>query len=280
MSDNSFLQKNFFSVTSNIIKHNRLSHAYLIEVDNYDNDFTNVMMFVKMILCNKTYEEILKCDDKIIHLIDSFQYPDISIISSDNSVINKSSIINLQKEFLNKSLYDNKRIYIIKESEKLNLAAANTILKFLEEPEDDIVAILLTDNRYHVLDTILSRCQILSLKDDSLNYVFDDSLLDLLDCILSPNQYFLQYNSLKDTLLKDKSDFLSKLVEIESLLLLYLSDEDRNNIDSGFLVLLKSISYQKIISILSVIENEIPKLNFNVNFKLWMDSFFSNLIGV
>ena len=55
---------------------------------------------------------------------------------------------------------------IIKETEKLNASSANTILKFLEEPEDGIIAILLTDNRYHVLDTILSRCQILSLKEN------------------------------------------------------------------------------------------------------------------
>ena len=52
-----------------------------------------------------------------------------------------------------------------KEADKLNMSSANTILKFLEEPEDDIVAILVANNRYAVIETILSRCQVLSLKN-------------------------------------------------------------------------------------------------------------------
>ena len=50
-------------------------------------------------------------------------------------------------------------LFIIYNAEKLNTSSANTILKFLEEPEENIIAVLTTDNRYQVLDTILSRCQ-------------------------------------------------------------------------------------------------------------------------
>ena len=35
-----------------------------------------------------------------------------------------------------KSLETNKMVYIIHEADKMNTAAANTILKFLEEPEE------------------------------------------------------------------------------------------------------------------------------------------------
>ena len=73
--------------------------------------------------------------------------------------------------------------------------SANTILKFLEEPEDDIIAFLVTDNRYHVIDTILSRCQILTLKDDFFTVEIDDQILDLLDCVMNPNNFFIKYNS-------------------------------------------------------------------------------------
>ena len=34
-----------------------------------------------------------------------------------------------------------------------------------------------------------------------------------------------------------------------------------------------------LINIISVIEDEIQKLNFNVNYKLWLDSMFAKLIG-
>lgn len=50
----------------------------------------------------------------------------------------------------------------------MNKSAANSILKFLEEPEGNIVAILLTDNAYGVLETIRSRCQILRLKESNI----------------------------------------------------------------------------------------------------------------
>ena len=41
----------------------------------------------------------------------------------------------------------------------MNAAAANTLLKFLEEPEGDVTAILLTDSYQSLLPTIQSRCQ-------------------------------------------------------------------------------------------------------------------------
>ena len=52
-------------------------------------------------------------------------------------------------------MLDNKRIYVIKEADKMNLFASNTLLKFLEEPVDDVIAILLTTNRYKIINTVL-----------------------------------------------------------------------------------------------------------------------------
>ena len=63
-------------------------------------------------------------------------------------------------------------MYIIKGAEKLNNASANSILKFLEEPSEGIIAILTTENIHQVLGTIKSRCQLLSLvrvKDEEKN---------------------------------------------------------------------------------------------------------------
>ena len=59
----------------------------------------------------------------------------------------------------------------------MNDYSANTILKFLEEPSSDIIAILLTTNRFNIISTILSRCQFLSIKSN-LDYVVDDNYLD------------------------------------------------------------------------------------------------------
>lgn len=277
MAEKTNIKQNFIHYVDGLIRNNKVSHAYLVEVDNYEEDLDTIYTFIKMILCNLTSEELKTSDNPIISLVDSGNYPDISVISSDTNMINKSLIKDLQKEFSNKSLLDGKRIYIIKEAEKLNGFAANTILKFLEEPEEDIIAFLLTDNRYHVLETILSRCQVLSLKEESFDLEIDDSLIDFLDCVLNPNNFFIKYNYFLNNVFVDKIVMKEHLTLVENVLLAYLDQSLDSNSEAYILISKKD--NREIIRLLSVIEDELPKLDFNVNFKLWMDSLFAKLIG-
>ena len=57
----------------------------------------------------------------------------------------------------------NDRIYIIKDCDKMNKQASNSLLKFLEEPVPGIIAILMTNHIGKLLDTIISRCQLIRL---------------------------------------------------------------------------------------------------------------------
>ena len=277
MEELTTIKENFIQIINGIVKNHKISHAYLVEVNNYEEDLQYVTSFIKMILCDLSYDELKSSDNPIIHLIDSGNFPDIRVVSSDTSVINKSLILDLQKEFNNKSLLDGKRFYIIEEAEKLNGYSANTILKFLEEPEDDIIAFLLTDNRYHVLDTIISRCQVLSLKNDTSTYHYDDQLLDFIDCIIHPKNFFIKYNYYVKEVFLDKNIVKEYLENIENIFITYMEDDSQLNEEIHHL-LCDMDSYQ-LIHILSILEDEIPKLDFNVNFKLWLDSLFSKLIG-
>ena len=69
-------------------------------------------------------------------------YPEIKIIEPDGMWIKKEQLMELQEEFNKTAIEGSKRIYTILECEKLNKQAANSILKFLEEPNDDIIALL------------------------------------------------------------------------------------------------------------------------------------------
>lgn len=273
---NSYSKDRFIKYIDNVIKSKKVSHAYLIEVNNYDEDYNYVLSFIKMILCDLDYSSLENSNNPIIKQVDNGDYPDIYIVSSDTSVINKSLITDLQKDFSNKSLLNNKKIYIIKETEKLNASSANTILKFLEEPADDIIAFLLTDNRYHVIDTILSRCQVLSLIDNDSLLELNDKSLDWLDYILNPKNYFINYNDFMDNLFIDKADLIDNLYVIEKVLVSYL-DKTNNSLEIN--ELLSKYDDVKIINIITILENEIDKLKYNVNIKLWLDSLFSKLIG-
>ena len=100
---------------------------------------------------------------KICDMIDNNDFPELKIIDPEGLIIKKEEIDELQYDFSKKPIYSDKKIYIINNAERLNKSAANSILKFLEEPEQDIVAILVTENIYNMLSTIISRCQIISL---------------------------------------------------------------------------------------------------------------------
>ncbi|MNI05662.1 DNA polymerase III subunit delta' [compost metagenome] len=51
------------------------------------------------------------------------------------------------------------KIYILHHAEKMTMQAANSLLKFLEEPVSRVVAILITENGHALLPTIQSRAQ-------------------------------------------------------------------------------------------------------------------------
>ena len=279
MGNNSLIKQKFINYIDNVISNNKISHAYLIEVDNYEEDLKYIYDFIKMILLNCKYEKIDN-NNNVIQQIDSNNYPDIRVISTDTSIIKKSQLLELQEEYNNKSLLDNKRIYIILEAEKLNDSAANTMLKFLEEPEDDIIAFLVTNNRYHVINTLLSRCQVLSIKENSFDLEYDDNFIELLNSIVNPNNFFINYKDYSNNIFIDKDVTKNLFIKVENTIIGYLESKYiKNKYDETVNNIFAKKEEKELLRIISVIEDELPKLEFNVNFKLWLDSLFSKFIG-
>ena len=269
---------NFISKIDKIMQSKMLSHAYIIQVGDYEEDFLLVKLFVKEILCsyNKLCNDIFSCNlCNICSLIDSNSYPDLYIVEPDGKEIKKNQLAGLQKDFQNKSLLGQTRVYIIKEADKLNDAAANTILKFLEEPNDNIVAILVTTNRYRMLETILSRCQVLSINSMKKNIVYDNEIIDLVNYICEGESLFINYNDIIDHILPDKVLANERLKTVEEIFVQYL--EKKNTELSQYLIKLSS---DCIIKYILIIEEYLQKLQYNVNYKLWLDSFFAKLLVV
>ena len=67
----------------------------------------------------------------------------------------------MQKRIIYRPLEGARKVYILTEAERMNLEAANCLLKTLEEPPAESVLILLTTNLDALLPTIRSRCQII-----------------------------------------------------------------------------------------------------------------------
>ena len=159
-----------YSLLCNSVRNNKLSHAYLIDGNNNEYAFDFVMAFVKMIICDKHYSNFDKCANcNKCNRIDDGNYTEVKIIESDSLIIKKEQLLELQSDFSRTSIEGNNRVYIIKDCEKMNKQAANSLLKFLEEPEDGIIAILFTNNVNNVLKTVISRCQLIKLSNTKKN---------------------------------------------------------------------------------------------------------------
>ena len=145
----------------------KIVQAYLFVCDDINYIYDYAKDFTKEIVINEKMDS--KTIESICKHIDLEQYNELKIVKPDGIFIKKEQLIELQKSVINKPVEGNKIVYIIKNADKLNSSSANTILKFLEEPEDDIIAILLTDNINTVLPTIKSRCQILNFSNIKTN---------------------------------------------------------------------------------------------------------------
>ena len=153
-----------YKIIKNSLDNKHYVHAYLIETNGYDKGLQFATVLAKLILCPNYINGQVVCENcHQCKLIDDSNYPELSVINPDGSWIKKEQLTELQEEFTKKSLIGNKKVYIINKAEKLNINSANTILKFLEEPPNDVIAILITKNKFQLLETIVSRCQIISL---------------------------------------------------------------------------------------------------------------------
>ena len=280
MVNDSITKTKFFEIVDNYIKNKKISHAYLIEINDYENDFINVLEFVKMILCDCTRDDLAKQKSNISSLIDNNNYPDLKIIEAEGQWIKKNQLLELIDEYQNKSLLDNKRIYIIKDAEKLNSSSANTILKFLEEPEDNIVAILLTKNRFQVIETILSRCQLLTLSNSKQEKEISEKAKVLLNYIINKKELFINYNKIITEIIPDKVQAKEELEEINQVIIDYINYTSSNEKENLFkdISILEQVDVKYLINVLSIIEEEIAKLDYNINYKLWLDSLFARII--
>ena len=158
-----------YTLLKNSYFNGRLSHAYLIDANNNEKSFDFVMAFIKLILCEKKYSRYSSdlCGDcHLCERIDNGNYSEIKIISSDSTVIKKEQLLELQSDFSKSRIEGKYRIYIIKDCDKMNKQASNSLLKFLEEPNDNIIAFLITNHLSKVINTIVSRCQIIHLSRD------------------------------------------------------------------------------------------------------------------
>jgi len=146
------------------IQKGRVAHAYLFEGERGTGKKDVSLLFAKSLFClnRKEYKPCSECIN--CRRIASGNHPDVHLIEPDGQSIRKAQIEALQAEFTKTGVESNKKLYIIEHADRMTANAANSLLKFLEEPHSETVAILLTEQYHRMLNTIISRCQTISFK--------------------------------------------------------------------------------------------------------------------
>lgn len=270
----------FYNFITKCVKDDKLSHAYLIEKNNVSYADSLAIDFAKY---------LLGADSIVSNLIDEGNYPDVRIIQSEKE-IKKDEILELQEIFSSKPLYGKYLIYVIKDASNLNISSANTILKFLEEPSANIIAILLTDNVGKMLDTIVSRCQIISLAREEVNisdiYLKFANLQFSLEDVIN---FYLNVEKFKQSSIAYSNLYLFKddiKLLLEVGIYLYVDalnySKNRNILFRDYEDAVRSLSSNDdnyIMKKIDIIIDYLFNSKFNINKELFLDSFVIALGG-
>ncbi len=143
------------------IKHGRIAHAYLFEGDKGTGKHELSLWLAKRLFCTNVQEEAPCGICSNCLRIAQGEHPDVIQIEPDGQMIKVDQIRQLQEEFSKSGFESRLKIFILSQADKMNNSAANSLLKFLEEPVGNFLAILETESLGRILPTIQSRCQII-----------------------------------------------------------------------------------------------------------------------
>lgn len=144
-----------------MIEKDRLSHAYIFSGSVGTGKKETAMWLACALFCQhkEQGEPCMNCDH--CRRILNQEFPDVWYLSPTGKTIKTEQVSQLKRELSMSGLESRRQCFIIEHAETMTEAAANQLLKFIEEPDTPMVAILLTENIGQLLPTIISRCQVL-----------------------------------------------------------------------------------------------------------------------
>ncbi|MFW5968627.1 MAG: DNA polymerase III subunit delta', partial [Persicimonas sp.] len=188
------------------------------------------------------------------------QHPDVLEVAPDGQFIKIDQIREIQKAATRAPYEGRYRLVIIDDAHRLTDAAANALLKTLEEPSERMRLMVITDQPHGLLDTIISRCQVLRFGALDENVVVErlDELIERDDDFDEPVERDLlalaaaygegslgrALSVLKSGMLEEREELLSRLTDLppgQPARLLDLADElsdDRDELERRLDVLL------------------------------------------
>lgn len=157
------LQPIAYHTLENALLAKKTAHAYLFHGPAGTPKKEAAYLLAKSFVCKQDGFACETCDSCM--RIEHHNYADLIYIDGTTASIKKNDIVSLQHEFNKTGLESSgQKIYIIDHAENATADALNSLLKFLEEPNGSMTAILIVEQLDLVLPTIISRCQLIPFK--------------------------------------------------------------------------------------------------------------------
>jgi DNA polymerase III subunit delta' len=275
------IQPKVLKMLRNSILKNRVSHAYLFEGLRGTGKKEIGVLLAKSLFCQTPLDDYIPCDEcSNCKRIESGNHPDFHYIEPDGLSIKKQQIHDLQEEFSKTGVESKQKIYMIFHADRMTTNASNSLLKFLEEPNQQTYAILITEQVQKILPTILSRSQIITFSPLSPKNLIDIFTKEGVEPSLAPLLAHLT-NNVEEALVLNGDDWFAqarkivvKLFEVlkknslEAMVSLqenwYVHFKEKDQLDRGLdllLLIFKDLLYIQLGKLDQVVfQNEIDKL--------------------
>lgn len=147
-----------------LVQENKLAHAYLFTGAPGAGKTALARWVAQACLCVRPHADgqpCGQCDE--CKRIRQDEHPDVLHIMPEGQTIKVNQIRLLRSEFSKSGVEGLQKFFIISAAEKMTASAANSLLKFLEEPSGQVTAFLLSAHPQQILTTIVSRCQVVKV---------------------------------------------------------------------------------------------------------------------
>lgn len=258
-----------------------LAHAFLLETNDQEKCIENLLQFLKVINCPQEFhEDCTECN--LCHLIETRNLPSLVIVSPETTIIKKEQILELKHLFQTKPTFSKYNVYIIENAECLNASSANTMLKFIEEPEDFILGFFITNNKENIIDTVRSRCQILldyysGEENHSIPKIWQSIAVNYIKEVSVAFDAALLYNKdVLNPLIHDRKELLYLFQSIFDIYYsLYICKINNSSLNSSLedLRFLLKKDQKYFLHKMNFVNEILDELNYNLNTLLILDRF-------
>ncbi len=136
---------------------NRLSHAYLLLLEDTRNLRFALKTFAKILFDGEEYNE------RITRLIDTESFSDCLFFPQSGKKLTVEDAEKIKEECTLKPLEGDKKVFVLGDFSEANVQTQNKLLKLLEEPPQGVYFLLGATSVYPLLSTVLSRTKRLDI---------------------------------------------------------------------------------------------------------------------